>query len=329
MHELKGRNMHFRNLPLGGEFMLRKRKYAAILLILLTAFLLFGCSKEKTKQVKGTTCTVYLEELPQEYDQLAQSIRDDIVISVSLRNVSSDKRFTCDLTEKNNFRQVLDLIPGTYKIESVYLTDANLAMFEVDTELKSVKIEKNVPFDLPVLIQNADEFINTMTLNKPSEDIIKADLYSRKIQYNGQMIDLNNIQSNMTFAATSKKKLSHAETMYIGSTSHPGVSLIVQNQTDQNIPADQATVVGVYFFKNNVVLPQGITLGTEIRAIAHAKEGLLGTPNYCTGSPLMRLGLDKTVLVYIDEDSGDRISFYVDPGDSFISGITYEFEKYE
>lgn len=66
-----------------------------------------------------------------------------------------------------------------------------------------------------------------------------------------------------------------------------------------------------------------------ISDIAHAEKGLLGTPTYCLGTPIIGIGYDNATLVYIDSDTGDRISLYINKYDSFISTISYEFEKYE
>ncbi|MFY9175691.1 MAG: hypothetical protein WAO24_10230 [Peptococcia bacterium] len=308
-----------------------KNKLRIFVLLLLTTLvvLLLGCSKDGSEHSFGASCKVYLKDLPLEYELLSKDIRNNIEISTVLRNVSTGKKFSFKLTEKNNFQQTLDLIPGTYDVHSVFISNPALAIFNVDTKLSSVKIVKNSQLELPLFITNHSDFIKTMENNKPTDEILGEEIFSRKVQFNGQIIELNSIKKMLKFKATVDKQLAAAETAYIPSTSHEGVALVVQNQTNHHLSINDATFIGVHFSKNNVVLPKGITLGMNISTISHSQKGILGTPDYFLGTPLIGTGFNDTTLVYLDKNSGDRISFHVNPNDLHVSSITYEFEKYE
>lgn len=105
--------------------------------------------------------------------------------------------------------------------------------------------------------------------------------------------------------------------------------MVVQNQSSSLAALKDAQFIGVRFRSNQVILPRGIRLGMSLAEIAHKETGILGTPAYCQGSPLIGTGHDKTTLVYLDSVRGDRISLTVGAEDNFIGSILYEFERYE
>ena len=160
------------------------------------------------------------------------------------------------------------------------------------------------------------------------DEVFALDIYSRKVQYGDQIIDLSDIQTHMTFAE-SQNFLSAYEVGYIASTSHSGVFLVMQNQTYARISISDATFTGVRFNNIRTVLPGGVGIGSGVSEIAHAQSGAFGVPSYCLGTPLIGFGLESTTLVYLDRSSGDRVSFHFDAEDAFVRMITYEFSKYE
>lgn len=292
--------------------------------------ILSGCSKSVDARTYGAVCELYLVDLPKEYEQLPEEIRKDTAVYLSIRNVSSDKTYSIELTDANEYRHSLNLIPGTYSVSKPYISNDRLVPLNVETKIDSISITKNSKTEVPIYVSNPSDFINAMTNNQPKDEILNADIYSRKVQYNGKIIDLNNIREEIAFSTPKNdERLAPAATYYIPSANDEGISLIVQNQSDARAPVSQATLTGVRFRHNNIVFPKGITLGSTSRDIAHTREGKLGTPTYCLGSPLIGFEFDDTTLVYIDENSGDRISFDILPGDKYVSIITYEFFKYE
>lgn len=294
----------------------------------ISLFLLSACSKSSRDASWGASCSVYLEHLPEGYDLLSRDIREHIKISVSLRNTASNKNYRTTLSEKNKYRQDIDMVPGTYEVYA-HMSDQALAMFDVNAGVPSIEITKASQTPLPVSVSNPEEYAATANENLPSEEILSADTYSRKVQFSGSVIDLNQVPQLMQFKTEDSKRLSPAETAYIPSSSNNGVSMIVQNQTGASISASEAAFVGVRFTKNNVVFPKGVRIGMSVSEAAHAKHGILGTPGYCLGTPMLGTGYDNTTLVYPDPVSGDRLSLSIGPEDSFIRSISYEFEKFE
>ncbi len=311
--------------------MVIKRFIFAIGLILMTlALAMSGCSKKPNEKSFGGVCELYLEALPEGYEQLPEGVREDMHISISLKSVSSNKKYRVRLTKANGYRQSLNVVPGTYNVVKLNALDKGVVMFDVKARVKSVTVGKDQLAEVPLYAVNSSDLIHALQNNQPTDEILRSDIYSRKVQYKGEIIDLQNIREEMGFTNTkTNQRLSPKETYQIPSASKDGVSIIVQNQSSVNAPVSEATFVGVSFSTNNVIFPKGITLGTSLYDIAHAQDGLLGTPDYCEGSAFVGAEFESTTLVYIDKDSGDRISFYVQPGNLYVSSITYEFAKYE
>jgi len=313
-----------------GGFAIKRLVFAFALTVIMFAFLAAGCSKNINVRSYNAVCEFYLDGLPKEYEQLPETIRNNLKISVTLTNISSNKIHTIELTDAENYRKSVYLLPGTYEVHNTLISKENLAMFRVETAVKSISVAKNSRTEIPINVSNPSDFINTIKNNQPTDEILNADIFSRKVQYKGKIIDLSNIREVIPFDITNNSStLAPKETDRIPSSNNSGVSIVVQNQSNEISDSSKATFTGVYFTSNNVVFPKGITLGSNVRDIAHATEGKLGTPDYCLGSVLIGMKLDGTTLVYIDKNSGDRISFYIKPGDSHVSSILYEFAKYE
>ena len=305
-----------------------QKKCILLSVIFLCTLLFAGCSAKNTARWNAG-CHIFLTQLPPEYEQLSPEIRNTITISVSLRHVASDKQFRAELTDANQYSTNLELLPGTYEITNLYMSDKKLAMFDVKTDLTTLEIRKNETTDLPVSLTDSASFAASVLRNQASAEILSAEPYSRKVQYNGEIIDLMSIPQMMQFSVPTNKMLKSSETYTIPSTSHAGVAMVVQNQSGKLAPLNDAKFIGVRFFSNQVIFPKGIRLGMGLPEIAHKDTGLLGTPNYCLGSPLIGTGYEAVTLVYIDSASGDRISLTIGAEDRFISSILYEFEQYE
>ncbi len=310
-----------------GYHMKKEIKYFVFIVIIITVALM-GCSNKKGLNSEVAKCKIYLEDLPEEYELLSKEIRDEIKISVSLRSNSSDKNYKVELTEEENYVQEIPLVPGTYDVWCS-INNKSLSMLDVNTNVKEIKINKDEEAEVPISITNRSEFSEAMVNNVTDEEIMSTSIFARKVRYGSKVIDLNNIKQEMKFVPKDSKSLAMGEIGYIPSDSGNGISIVVQNQTNSFLNIEKCTFVGVKFSKNNIIFPMGITLGMDISKISHAETGLLGTPDYFEGTPLIGFGYDESKAIYIDDLSGDRISFTIRPDDSYISAITYEFEKYE
>ena len=251
--------------------MKRLHKQACILAsLLLILAQLTGCAGNSNAKRYGSVCSVYINNMPQEFTQLHDRLRKSVDITVQIRNLSSNKKSHINLTEKNGFRQDVELIPGIYDIYYAVAWDSGLVSIDKESISASFNLTPHYRTEVPISIANTEELVEMIKNNQPGEEIMKLDSYSRKVQYADQIVDLNKIQTLMTFPE-STDILSPAETKDIGSTSHKGVVLLLQNQTNLRIPASEATVTGARFININTVFPGGISVGSGIPEITHTK----------------------------------------------------------
>lgn len=309
--------------------MVKKLHEIVFMACCVIGLLFCGCA-DKEVQKWQATCTVFVTDLPEEFAQLPAALREEIRFHVSLSQPSADKRYSITLSKDNDFRQKLFLLPGSYQVSDVYVEKKDLAMFQAVTKTSTIELSKNTNVDLPVLLAEPQTFVDIIHRNIPQDAILSAEIFSHTVQYAGKMLDLNTIRQNIKFSIPDDRHLSRGERYFApAEDENAGVFLILQNKTDAMIPANKADFIGVRFFKNNVVFPKGVTLGMDIADIVHSKNGLWGTPYSCKGTPLIGTGYDFTTLIYLDPESGDRISLDVDPSDPFISALSYEFAQYQ
>ncbi len=299
-----------------------------IMAVIGIALPLAGCANTAQDEAQIVNCQVYLTNLPETYELLSDALKDEIYISVTIYHVVNQERNTVLLSAENDFVAELALDAGTYAV-SVYPSSKGVADFSAICAVESVCITPDAVTDVAVSLEDPAAFSETVTTNVASSEIIAAGLFSRTVQYNGEIIDLNNIQSMMDFSFDDVSDVKSGERVTIASSSHSGVSLILQNTNLASCTAQECSVIGVRFYSNKSVFPGGITMGTSIYDIAHAQSGILGTPDYVEGNPLIELELDQTTLVYLDPVSGDRVSFETTVGDTYVRYLSYEFAQYQ
>lgn len=318
---------------------MRKFKKAVwFVIMLLIISLLGGCSNKKGLAIKRAECRIYLKELPKGYEMLNKAIKDNIEIFLILRSVTNNKEHWISLTDKKNFEEVIRLNPGTYDLVLCKLyvkgfsnidIKTNILFLEAYTDIEKVTLSREETFEVPVFIKDSPIFTETIKNSTVRDEILSLDIFSRKVQYNGEIIDLKNIRQIMTFTPKEKKDVKSYKAASIPAVEDPRVRMIVQNQTNNTCDISECTFIGVTFIGNNVVFPGGIVLGMDISEISHAKKGILGTPDYFIGSPVIGGAISDTWAVYVDDISGDRITFIINADKTFVSVIKYEFERYE
>lgn len=323
---MKDWDITFKN---GGRAKKMRRRLITLILSIFLIMMMVGCTKSDGTSPYNSSCLVLLKNMPDEYSLLPESIKEEINISVALKNSSSGKTYKARLNDENGYSCELELVPGKYNARVSNNANNKLTMLEVEAEIDSFLLEKDHQAVVPVSITNLSEFVSALKNNEPKPEILEEHIYSRKVQLNGQILNLKDIKATGNFNLNINERLKPREIYRIPSKVYQGVSLLVQNQSDNFLLPDEATFVGVSFSSNNVVFPKGITLGMNLSEIANVEKGKMGTPTSIIGSPLVALGLGDATLVYLDGDTGDRISITIDPNKSYVRSITYEFAKYE
>ena len=67
------------------------KQVCGLAVLLLIIGQLAGCARNDNVRLFGAVCVIYLNNLPQEFGLLPDGLRDSIVITVSFRNVSTDR----------------------------------------------------------------------------------------------------------------------------------------------------------------------------------------------------------------------------------------------
>ena len=171
-----------------------------------------------------------------------------------------------------------------------------IAPFDCDCEEeKSPKIivtqNSNTEIDLPITVYPAYD---------TTDEIMKVPVFSHKIQVKDKVCNIEELPNEFSFDMESGHIYSVGKKEYNGFKSKDviGLTLLVEQDDSSNTP------VGVLIEKNDIKLGGGVTVGSKINSLTNTTDGLIGTPSYCMGSPLVGMGLDDTDFVFIDNDIG-------------------------
>ena len=309
---------------------MRRKIWFLLAIVGFSLLWLAGCSKEDTEKQWDANCHIYMDNLPEEYGELPEEVRENTKIRLSLENVAAGKTYNVELTEENRYEETIELLPGTYAISQVYFRNNALIAVDAWTEVSSVTVEKEGETLLPVFISKPEELTAWIQQINPGETILAEDLYSRKVQWNGIVYDMQQLPGVIDFTVGGEESVASGETAFLTSNSQKGIAMIVQNTDAQkSMPASQCQCIGFRFDHIGASLPGGLQVGASVKEIAHEETGLLGTPDYCQGTPFIGMGLDDTSLVYIDPSSGDRITLELDAYTGCVQSILYEFQRYQ
>ncbi|MFG6356826.1 MAG: hypothetical protein K1W26_08405 [Acetatifactor sp.] len=295
----------------------------AMSLLCVLALSLTGCAKTGKLDEGDCACVVRLESIPQEFKMLGDNEKSLLGIEVVLENITTERRYTFALNEENGFAQDASLNPGTYK---VYYCSASPYFLHMKMKAREdqLNVSKGGSNELTVYIENMEEFTDTVWNAQPTREIMQQDKFSRKVQWNGQIIDMQDITEYIDF--TLDRQVRGYEQV---SLSGSGIMITVQNQTSESVDWTECELIKVQAGASDVIFPQGARVGMSVKEIVHAQDGIYGTPDSMTGFLLIGTGMDKTGMVYYDESSGDKITLECTTDAEYICDIIYEFAVYE
>jgi hypothetical protein len=258
---------------------------------------------------------------------------DEFQINLELVNIRNEKEYNIQLNVENNFATEIHLNPGNYKVQQCEQSLKRILDFEVNTDKTSVELSKVKEESLNIYIEDQEELIKVIKRQEPSEKILQADLFSRKVQINGKMFALDKILENLTFdddgmvEPYGKGQLEHSKY---------GIQVNVLNTTDQQKTASECKVIDVTFESAFAVFPKGVNFGMSLSEISNEKTGIYGVPKSLVGSPYRLLdipflqdNLEPMSVIYYDEESGDQVTIKFSDNQKLIDSISYEFEKFE
>ena len=270
-------------------------------------------------------CVVALDNVPKEMDMLDENILEQVYVKVNLENIYSEKDITIELNAENDFQAELKLQPGTYTVNYCYAGPGIIVPIEAECKQEKVELTRENAQTIEITITNESEFADWVWNLNPAREVLETGAFSHKIQFEGKVIDLEQIANYVEF--TYDKQVAAYKKASI--SGDKGVSITVLNENDEAADWKDCKLVEVSFDKSNVVWGQGAFIGMDVAEAVNAQEGLYGEPSAMSGTVLYGLGYAETFVSWLDEKSGDRLTLEISPDGDYISGITYDLEVFE
>ena len=300
-----------------------KRKVFKTFCILCMALMMTGCRNYKGNLKEGNiACKIALENIPQELVMLDEKFAGDIEIMVSLDNPVTRMYYEFFLNAENGYMQEALLNPGTYMVSYFYTTPLHYTI-DVEANQPSLLVGPDKENYVGVHIDNVDELAMQLKVMDASTEILTQDKFSRKVQWNGNVIDIESLKDRIQFDYL--EPVGAFQEVLVESEREK-VALRVMNETMKPANWQDCVIKGVVFSGCNVVLPSGITIGMPYSDVAHVQKGIYGTPDMMKGSILLGFGIDAMYAHYNDTVSGDRIVVKSDDSGAFVETIQYDFE---
>lgn len=306
------------------------KRMLPVLLSVFALTTLTGCSKEGKLDEGECKCVVSFVDIPKELSMLEENLQENFTVSVTLKNISNEKLYKIVLNEDNDFKREASLNPGVYQVYGVHASNSNNIGLTLVADKESVTLTADMPVSIRVQVEDTEAFTQHWMSVQPMPEMILAENFDGLIQLNRKVFNLRTDSS----AIISELNLSHegqvaAYDKIEVSDADMGITLTLQNQTDTPTGWRNCTVVGLYVSKNNIVFPQGVTLGMAPKTVCNAEDGLYGEPDSFTGSLLYGMGFDDTSAIYHDPESGDKLTINLGASDASIRSIRYELALFE
>lgn len=310
---------------------LRKRLLPLLLGSLFLTLALSGCGKNGKLDEGDCKCTISFVDIPKELSMLEENVRKNFSINLTLKNITNEKLYHITLDQDNSFQKEISLHPGVYAVYTLYASQSYNTGISVAADVESVELSADKTAEIHVFVDNTEEFTQHWMSVQPMPEMILADKFDGHIQINRKIVDLRadnaselisqlNITYDNQVPAYGKIEVSDGQM---------GVRLTLQNQSDSPADWHSCKLIGIYVFKNNVVFPQGVTLGMSPETVCHNTDGLFGEPDEFSRSLLYGWGFDDTYAIYKDAATGDKITVNLGSGNSSIQSIQYDLAQFE
>lgn len=303
-----------------------RKKLLPTICMLCLALSMTGCKSYKGDLDEGNiACKIALEDIPQELIQMDEKFAGDIEIEVTVENPVTRMYYEFMLTSANGFVQEATLNPGTYEVKAIYTTPFHyeIDMLANQSELLVGPDKSNY---VGVRVVNESKLTQQLSEMTASTEILTQDMFSRKVQWNGQVVDIMALKDMMNFSYN--EPVNAYEEVTVGNASEK-IAFRVLNETGESAHWRDCTVKGVIFSGCNVVLPQGTANGMAYRDVVHGETGTYGTPEAMTGSILLGLGMESMCAYYNDDVLGDKITVMSDTNGEYVKMIQYDFAVFE
>lgn len=302
------------------------KKHGIFIALFVMALLMAGCGNEGRLDEGDCPVEVRLAGLPTGYAELTDDQKEQVVVNLQLENMINEKTYTFRLNDDNHFSQEASLNPGTYRVAYCYISGSSAVRMNGEASVETMDINRDTINIISVSVTNQEEFDQWVAQMRADAAILRADQFSRIIQFEGQIINMEQILNYVEFTHDQQVR---AYDKVVLDNGEKGVHVTVLNDTGE--PADwwNCKVIAVRFTKDNVIFGKGARVRMPAEEILHAKDGLYGTPDSLAGCVLIGADYADFDAIYHETRSGDRMTFTVDSFGEHITEITYEFAVFE
>lgn len=302
------------------------KKLRKLILFLLPLLLLSGCTQYGKLDEGECSGVVAFTNIPKTFTMLDEELQSQVRISVRLRNITTEKEYRVTLNRENEYKQEMKLHPGVYQVVYAVATNSDYTGLTVKATSETMEFVNGQEARLDIVVKDEEAFTNRWIDSQPLPEIRLADKYSGMIQIDRKIISIRDVMPELSF---SREKTLNAYQKESFTDTEKGITVTVQNKTGEPLFFTDCEVVGITVTKNNVLFPEGVTVGASTSKICHRQTGLYGEPSHFKGMALFGFGLEDTYAVYQDPATGNRITFTFDNHGDHIDTIQYELGMYE
>lgn len=302
------------------------KKHRILAALFAMVLLMAGCGKEGKLDEGDCPVEIRLAGLPAGYAELTEDQKEQVTVTLQLENIISEKTYTFKLNDDNHFAQNASLNPGTYRVVYCYISGSGAVRMEGEASVKSMDISRDTINIISVSVTNEEEFDQWVTQMRVQLGILRADQFSRTIQFEGQIMDMEQILDYVEFTYDQQVR---AYDKVVLDNGEKGVHVTLLNDTDEAADWRDCKVIGIRFTMDNVIFGNGVRVRMPAAEALHAEDGLYKTPDSLAGCVLIGADYDDFDAIYRDDRSGDRMTLKVDGGGKHITEITYEFAVFE
>lgn len=304
-----------------------------ILVFIIATLSMAGCGPILPSNTQVGDCTLKVafinaltEGGPGTFLGITDDVRDKVEITVTLQNIVTEKRYVITLSKDNSYMYTAKLFPGTYRVVSVDSTMNEYTGMHIKANAEAIELGRDVPKNLGIGIDNEEEFESFQSNLVASEEIISMPRFSRKLLIGGNMVD---IQDAMSALNLTSEEIIKPYAKYELGDENLGIELTLLNDSSSSRAVSECKIIAIHITKSTAMIPGGITLGMQAETVCNKATGIYGEPTGFEGIAMYGQGLGDVKALYLDNESGDKISLDINTGDGYISGITYELEVYE
>ena len=302
------------------------KRFRILIALFAMALLMAGCGNEGKLDEGDCPVEVRLTGLPAGYAKLTEDQKEQVEVTLRLENVINEKQYTFRLNGDNRFAQDASLNPGTYRVLSCYISGSSAVRMEGEASVRSMDITRDTINIISVSVTNEEEYDLWAEQMQASAAILRSGQFSRVIQFEGEIIDMDQIANYVEFAHEQQIR---AYDKIVLDNAEKGVHVTLLNDSDEPADWQDCKVIGVRFTKDNVIFGGGARVRMPAEEVLHAEDGRYGTPDDLEGTVLIGAGYGDFDAIYHDTVSGDRMTVKVDSLGNYITEITYEFSVFE